>query len=47
MSAISAISRVKKPIGTFPCMAIFAAIVRAKAVLPTEGLAPITINSDF
>ena len=28
-------------------MAMLAAMVRAKAVLPTDGRAPITMNSEF
>ncbi len=47
MIAMLDISRVKKPTGIFCRIAMLAAIVRARAVLPTDGRAPMTMNSEF
>ena len=47
ISAWSDISRVKKATGICLFTAMLAAMERAKAVLPTEGRAPMTMNSDF
>ncbi len=47
MMAMADISREKKPTGIFWRIAMLAATVRAKAVLPTEGRAPMTMNSEF
>ena len=45
--ATADISRVKNPTGLRCCTAMWAAMVSASAVLPTEGRAPITTNSEF
>ena len=47
ISATADISRVKNPTGRCCCTATLAAMVSANAVLPTDGRAPITTNSDF
>jgi len=45
--ADSDISKEKNATGIFRLIEACAAIVRARAVFPTEGLAPMTMNSDF